>query len=67
VTRAASFGAFMATSGRNQWQSLAAIARCLFYKQTTHRGYETGTSGWTRAGTRGHGRHDLRARFAGKT
>jgi hypothetical protein len=29
--------------------------------------YETGTSGWTRAGTSGHGRHDLRVRFAGKT
>ena len=33
--------AFMATSGRNEWQSLAVIARCLFYKQTTHREYET--------------------------
>jgi hypothetical protein len=29
----------------------------LFYEQTTSRGYETGTSGWARAGTRGHDRH----------
>jgi hypothetical protein len=26
--------------------------RCMFCKQTTNRGYETGTSAWTRAGTR---------------
>jgi len=28
---------------------------CLFDKQTTSRGYETGTSGRVRAGMRGHG------------
>jgi hypothetical protein len=29
------------------------VVRCAFYKQTTWRGYETGTSAWARAGTPG--------------
>ena len=41
--------------------------RCVFDKQTTRRGYETGTSDWALAGTRGQGRHDAKGRFAGKT
>ncbi len=40
---------------------------CLFCEQTTSRGYETGTSAWARAGTRGRGRRVSKARFTGKT
>jgi len=36
-------------------------ARSLFRKQTTVRGYETGTSARTRAGTRGHDSHVAKA------
>jgi hypothetical protein len=39
----------------------------LFQQQTAERGYETGTSGRARAGTRGHTRHGSKARFAGNT
>jgi hypothetical protein len=41
--------------------------RCVFCEQTTVRGYETGTSAWACAGTRGHSRHVSKWRFAGKT
>jgi hypothetical protein len=41
--------------------------RCVFGEQTTRGGYDTGTSAWARAGTRGHDRHASKSRFAGKT
>ena len=41
------------------------VISCLFSKLQTRRGYETGTSAWAHGGTRGHGRHASKARFAG--
>jgi hypothetical protein len=42
-------------------------SRSLFCKQTTHRGYETGTSALARAGTHGHKEIASIGRFAGRT
>ena len=48
-------------------RSHVSLAVRLFAKQITNRGYETGTSAWAREGTRGHGRHALKPRFAAGT
>ena len=51
---------------RNLRPAVHPGCRSLLREQTTTRGYETGTSGWARAGTRGHSRNSVKGEFAGK-